>query len=91
MVAASSKAARERKQLRFMVGSGDWQVRERAVRVIPITARFVDNEYLLHSTIQSALWLPSQKGGFLVCLQLHSQTFFASGRLNFFGPSPLPL
>ena len=37
------------------------------------------------------LWLPSQKGGFLVCLQLQSQTFFASGRVNFFGPRPLPL
>ena len=61
------------------------------MRVIPITARFADFEYSEHSTNQSALWLPSQKGGFLVCLQLQSQTFFASGRLNFFGPKPVPL
>ena len=61
------------------------------MRVIPITARFADFEYLKCSTNQSALWLPSQKGGFLVCLQLHNQTFLASGRLNFFGPNPLPL
>lgn len=39
----------------------------------------------------SVLWVPSQKGGFFVCLQLHSHTFLASGRVNFFGPKPVPL
>jgi hypothetical protein len=40
---------------------------------------------------ESPLCEPSQKGGFLLCLQLQSQTFFFSVRVNFFGPRPVPL
>ena len=39
----------------------------------------------------SPLWLPSQNGGFFVCLQLHSHTFCFSARTNFFGKQPVPL
>ena len=34
---------------------------------------------------------PSQKGGFAVCLQLHSATVFSSVKENFIGANPVPL
>src|SRR5574340_1043918 len=38
----------------------------------------------------SSLWLPSQKGLPLVCLQLHSQTVVFSPTTNDTGSSPVP-
>lgn len=37
------------------------------------------------------LWLPSQKGGFLVFLQPHNETAFFSSMVNFSGVKSVPL
>jgi hypothetical protein len=39
----------------------------------------------------SFLWVPSQNGLLLLCLQPHSQTFFCSVISNFTGVNSLPL
>jgi hypothetical protein len=39
----------------------------------------------------SLLWLPSQKGIFMECLQAHQATVFASVISTFLGSIPVPL
>ena len=72
--------------------SNEARVRRNEVMEMDGRRRMPQADYSCQSLgTQSALCDPSQKGGFLECLQLHSQTFFGSVSVNFLGPRPVPL